>query len=44
MWLWCAYIVAKGIINVTGTNANNRMYKKLTFKNSAEDLEFVMPM
>ena len=30
-----AYIVVKGIINVTGTNANNRRNKKLTFKNNA---------
>ena len=30
-----AYIVAKEIINVRGNNANNRMNKKLTFKNNA---------
>ena len=30
-----SYIVVKGIINVTGTNANNRRNKKLTFKNNA---------
>ena len=30
-----AYIVVKGIINVTGTNANNRRNKKLAFKNNA---------
>ena len=30
-----ACIVVKGIINVTGTNANNRRNKKLPFKNNA---------
>ena len=30
-----AYIVVKGIISVRGTNANNRINKKLTFKNNA---------
>ena len=29
-----AYIVVKGIINVTDTNANNRRNKKLAFKNN----------
>ena len=29
-----AYIVVKGITNVAGTNANNRMTKKLAFKNN----------
>ena len=29
------YITVKGIINVTGTNANDRRNKKLTFKNNA---------
>ena len=28
-----AYIVVKGIISVTGTNANDRRNKKLAFKN-----------
>ena len=30
-----AYIVVKGRISVTGTNAANRRNKKLTFKNNA---------
>ena len=30
-----AYIVVKGIINITGTNANNRRNIKLPFKNNA---------
>ena len=30
-----AYIVVKGIISDRGTNANNRINKKLTFKNNA---------
>ena len=29
-----AYIVVKGIISATGTNANNRRNKRLTFKNN----------
>ena len=28
------YVVVKGIISVRGTNANNRINKKLTFKNN----------
>ena len=30
-----SYIVVKGVISVTGTNANNRINKKLTFKKNA---------
>ena len=30
-----AYIIVKGIISVAGTNTNNRITKKLTFKNNA---------
>ena len=36
-----AYIVVKGIINVWGTNANNRINKKLTFKSNIPFRSFI---